>query len=65
MIIVCCLTNCAAAAVSAYEKPEANRLLRKPRVVKKDKLADWKLLFHAYLFLGMQETVASFAMAYC
>ena len=39
-------------------------LLRKPRNVKKDKLVDWKLLFHAYIFLGVQETVASFAMAY-
>lgn len=64
MIIICCLTDCAAATVLAYEKPEADVLLRKPRNVKKDKLVDWRLLFHAYIFLGVQETVASFAMAY-
>lgn len=64
MIMICCLTDCAAATVLAYEKPEADVLLRRPRDVKKDKLVDWKLLFHAYIFLGLQETVCSFAMAY-
>ncbi len=64
MIMICCLTDCAAATVLAYEKPEADVLLRKPRNVKKDKLVDWRLLFHAYIFLGVQETVCSFAMAY-
>jgi magnesium-transporting ATPase (P-type) len=64
MIMICCLTDCAAATVLAYEKPEADVLLRKPRNVKKDRLVDWKLLFHAYVFLGVQEAIASFAMAY-
>lgn len=64
MIMIFCLTDCAAATVMAYEKPEADVLLRRPRNVKKDKLVDWKLLFHAYIFLGLQETVCSFAMAY-
>lgn len=64
MIMICCLTDCAAATVLAYEKPEADVLLRRPRNIKKDKLVDWKLLFHAYIFLGVQETVCSFAMAY-
>jgi len=64
MIMICCLTDCAAATVLAYEKPEADVLLRKPRNVKKDKLVDWRLLFHAYIFLGVQETIASFAMSY-
>ena len=64
MIMICCLTDCAAATVLAYEKPEADVLLRKPRNVKKDKLVDWRLLFHAYAFLGLQETIASFAMSY-
>jgi sodium/potassium-transporting ATPase subunit alpha len=49
---------------SSYEKPEADVLLRKPRNTKKDKLVDWKLLFHAYFFLGIQESLCSFAMAY-
>lgn len=64
MIVICCLTDCAAATVLAYEKPEADVLLRRPRDVKKDKLVDWRLLFHAYIFLGLQETLASFAVAY-
>jgi len=64
MIMICCLTDCAAATVLAYEKPEADVLLRKPRNVKKDKLVDWRLLSHAYIFLGVQETVCSFAMSY-
>ncbi len=64
MIMICCLTDCAAATTLAYEQPEADVLLRKPRNPKKDKLVDWKLLFHAYIFLGLQETVCSFAMAY-
>jgi len=64
MIMICCLTDCAAATVLAYEKPEADVLLRRPRNVKKDKLVDWKLLFHAYIFLGLQETICSFAMAF-
>jgi sodium/potassium-transporting ATPase subunit alpha len=64
MIMICCLTDCAAATVLAYEKPEADVLLRKPRNLKKDKLVDWKLMFHAYIFLGLQETICSFAMSY-
>jgi sodium/potassium-transporting ATPase subunit alpha len=64
MIMICCLTDCAAAMVLAYEQPEADVLLRKPRNIKKDKLVDWRLLFHAYIFLGVQETIASFSMAY-
>lgn len=64
MIMICCLTDCAAATVLAYEKPEADVLLRKPRNVKTDKLVDWKLLLHAYGFLGIQESLCSFAMAY-
>ena len=62
--MICCLTDCAAATVLAYEKPEADVLLRKPRNVKKDKLVDWRLLFHAYIFLGIQETLTSFAMSF-
>lgn len=59
-----CFTDCVAATVLSYEKPEADVLLRKPRNVKKDRLVDWKLVIHAYGVLGMIETIASFAMAY-
>ena len=64
MIVICCFTDCAAATTLAYEKPEANVMLRPPRNPKKDKLVDWKLLLQAYGFLGMLEAVSSFAMAY-
>lgn len=59
-----CLTDAAAGTVLAYEQPEADVLLRRPRNPKKDKLVDWRLLFHAYIFLGLQETLCSFAMSY-
>lgn len=42
-----------------YEKPEADLLLRKPRNRQKDRLADGKLLCHAYFFLGILETLTS------
>ena len=64
MIIICCCTDCAAATALAYEKPEADVLLRPPRNSKKDRLVDWKLILQAYGFVGMAESVTSFAMAY-
>jgi sodium/potassium-transporting ATPase subunit alpha len=64
MIIICCFTDCAAATVLSYEKPEADVLLRKPRNVKKDRLVNWQLILHAYGVLGIIETLASFAMAF-
>ncbi|KAM4062702.1 E1-E2 ATPase domain-containing protein [Hirsutella rhossiliensis] len=64
MIIICCFTDCAAATILSFEKPEADVLLRRPRNVKKDRLVNWQLIFHAYGIIGMLETLASFAMAY-
>jgi sodium/potassium-transporting ATPase subunit alpha len=64
MIIICCLTDCAAAVAIAYEKPEADVLLRKPRNIKKDHLVNWQLVLFAYGFIGMLETTSSFAMSY-
>jgi sodium/potassium-transporting ATPase subunit alpha len=64
MIIICCCTDCAAATAIAYEKPEADVLTRPPRNPKKDRLVDWKLILYAYGFIGVLETVASFAMSY-
>ena len=64
MIIICCCTDCAAATALAYEKPEADVLTRPPRNAKKDRLVDWRLIFQAYGFVGIIETVSSFAMAY-
>ncbi|KAG5990417.1 hypothetical protein E4U43_004294, partial [Claviceps pusilla] len=64
MIIICCFTDCAAATVLSYEKPEADVLLRRPRNVKKDRLVNWQLMFHAYAIIGVTETLASFAMSF-
>jgi sodium/potassium-transporting ATPase subunit alpha len=64
MIIICCLTDCLAAITLAYEKAESDVLLRPPRNIKVDRLANWRLLCHAYFFVGSQQCVASFAMAY-
>lgn len=64
MIIICCFTDCAAATAMAYEKPEADVLLRRPRNAKKDRLVDWKLMLHAYGFIGMLQTICSFSMSY-
>ena len=64
MVIICCLTDCAAATALAYEKPEADVLLRKPRNAKKDRLVDWRLMVQAYGFIGIIEALTSFAMSY-
>lgn len=64
MIIVCCFTDCAAATALAYERPEADVLLRPPRNTKTDRLVDWRLILQAYGFVGVLESVSSFAMAY-
>jgi sodium/potassium-transporting ATPase subunit alpha len=58
------VTDAAAATVLAFENPEADVLLRPPRNPKKDRLVGWKLILHAYGFIGVLETVASFAMSY-
>lgn len=64
MIIICCFTDCAAAITLAYEKPEADLLLRPPRNTRKDRLVDTKLIFHAYFLVGMLECFLSFTMAF-
>jgi sodium/potassium-transporting ATPase subunit alpha len=64
MIIICCFTDCAAATVLAYEAPEADVLLRRPRKPKVDRLVDWQLMLQSYGFIGVIETLTSFAMSY-
>jgi sodium/potassium-transporting ATPase subunit alpha len=63
MIIICCFTDCAAGVALAYEAPEADVLTRAPRA-KSDRLVDWKLILHAYGFVGVIETVLSFTVSY-
>jgi sodium/potassium-transporting ATPase subunit alpha len=64
MIIICCFTDCAAAIAIAYEKPEADVLLLKPRNPKKDHLVNWKLILQAYGITGVLQTTLSFSMSY-
>ena len=64
MIIICCFTDCAAATVLCYEAPEADVLLRKPRKPRKDRLVDWQLIMQSYGFIGVIESLSSFAMSY-
>ncbi|KAK1753292.1 hypothetical protein QBC47DRAFT_431753 [Echria macrotheca] len=64
MIIICCFTDCMAATALAYESPEADVLSRPPRRPGVDRLVDWKLIVQSYGFVGIIETVCSFAMSY-
>jgi sodium/potassium-transporting ATPase subunit alpha len=63
-VVICCLTDCAAAITLAYEKPEADVMLRPPRNPKKDRLVDMRLIFHAYFCVGLLQCFLSFAMAF-
>lgn len=64
MIIICCLTDCAGAITLAYEKPEADLMLRPPRNPRKDRLVNTRLIFHAYFFVGLIQCFLSFTMAF-
>ncbi|GMK56262.1 hypothetical protein CspeluHIS016_0301020 [Cutaneotrichosporon spelunceum] len=64
MIIICCLTDVLPAVSMCFEKPEAGLLTRRPRDIKKDKLVDWKLLLHAYAFLGVPESLSAISMSF-
>lgn len=64
MIFVCIGTDGISSLCLVHEQPEAELLKRKPRNVKTDRLADWKLLLHAYLFVGIPLTLTSSAMAF-
>ena len=59
-----CLTDCLAATALAYEAPEADVLMRPPRKIGVDRLVDWRFILQTYGFVGVLETVASFAMSY-
>jgi sodium/potassium-transporting ATPase subunit alpha len=59
MIIICVVTDVLPALSLVREKPEADLLLRKPRNPKKDRLADARVIFHAYAFLGVLESLTA------
>lgn len=64
MIIICVITDVAPALSLVFEKPESDLLSRPPRNPKRDRLVTWRLLLHAYGFLGLLESLAANAMAF-
>ncbi|KAL7418441.1 hypothetical protein Q5752_006899 [Cryptotrichosporon argae] len=64
MILICIVTDVLPAISMCFEKPEAGLLTRPPRDVRRDKLVDWKLLLHAYGFLGVIEALCANALAF-
>ncbi|KXN71430.1 calcium ATPase, partial [Conidiobolus coronatus NRRL 28638] len=57
MIVICVLTDMISSLAIMCEKPESDLLLRPPRRPKQDRLVNFKLLLHAYGFIGIQETL--------
>ncbi|KAG9222104.1 hypothetical protein CCMSSC00406_0009285 [Pleurotus cornucopiae] len=64
MILICVATDVLPALSLVYEKPEADLLTRKPRDRQKDRLADWKLICHAYFFIGILESLTAMIAAF-
>ncbi|KAG2039128.1 hypothetical protein BDR03DRAFT_894591 [Suillus americanus] len=49
-----CITNDVIMSISLmYEQPEWDLMRRKPRNARTDRLTDWRLFFHVYLFYGL------------
>lgn len=59
MILICVITDVLPALSMVMEKPEADLLLRKPRHRKKDRLVNFRLMLHAYFFIGILECFTS------
>ncbi|KAI0064776.1 sodium-potassium ATPase [Artomyces pyxidatus] len=64
MIIICIITDVLPALSMCFEPPESGLLSRPPRNTKTERLADWRLLLHAYWFLGAIETICAFSMSF-
>lgn len=64
MIIICCVTDCSAAIILAFETNERNLLSKKPRSITKEKLVDWKLLLHSYFTIGTFYTFTSMLLGF-
>jgi len=63
MIIICCFTDCAAATVLAYETPEADVLLRRPRkfyIPRSSKSCSTKFEGLAFLKIVIQRRMSTF-----
>ncbi|KAG2133798.1 uncharacterized protein EDB93DRAFT_1254697 [Suillus bovinus] len=58
-----CITNDVIMSISLmYEQPESDLMQRKPRNARTDRLTDWRLFFHVYLFYGLMLWPCAMAM---
>ncbi|KAI0041569.1 sodium-potassium ATPase [Auriscalpium vulgare] len=64
MIVICVGTDVLPALAMCFEPPESGLLSRPPRNTRVDRLADWKLYLHAYVFLGIIESLCAFSMSF-
>jgi len=64
MILICVATDVLPALSMCLEPPEHGLLSRPPRDVKSERLVDWRLLLHAYGFLGVLESLCAMAMSF-
>ncbi|EMD41765.1 hypothetical protein CERSUDRAFT_90341 [Gelatoporia subvermispora B] len=64
MILICVATDVLPALSMCLETPEVGLLERKPRNVKTERLADWRLIFQAYAFLGVLESLCAMSMSF-
>jgi sodium/potassium-transporting ATPase subunit alpha len=62
MIIICCGTDIFPSLSLIYEQGESDVMHRKPRSVTKDRLVNYRVLSHAYIFLGFLECFSAFGM---
>ncbi|KAI0290823.1 sodium-potassium ATPase [Russula brevipes] len=64
MILICVATDVLPALSMCLEPPESGLLSRPPRNVRTERLANGRLLLHAYGFLGILESLCAMAMSF-
>ncbi|KZS89101.1 sodium-potassium ATPase [Sistotremastrum niveocremeum HHB9708] len=64
MIIICIGTDMASALSLCLEKPEQGLLTRKPRNIRKDRLANLGLFLQAYCFMGVLQCLCAMSMSF-
>lgn len=67
-VLILCIdlgTDMIPAISLAYEQPEDDIMLRKPRDPKKDRLVTWQLISFSYLQIGMLQAAAGFFAYFC
>ncbi|KAH9059426.1 sodium-potassium ATPase [Lactarius deliciosus] len=64
MILICVATDVLPALSMCFEPPESGLLNRPPRNIRKDRLANVRLLLHAYGFLGILESLCAMSMSF-